>query len=227
MNIFNLGKGPKSYRNQVNEDVRVVTPLNLGWLEKKLSDQEMDYLWKCIENKKENNNKRLAGNIHASYLLMDRGDWVFSNTISPLLTRYHEEFYNIGEKIPLNAKHDYYMNQWWVNYQKQCEFNPSHDHGGVYSFVIWMKIPTCWEDQRKLSISRNSNNQSISNFEFNYLDICGNSFSWQYRMDPTWERTMVLFPGKLRHQVYPFYNCDEDRISISGNLLLNTHRVSS
>ena len=222
MNIFNLGKGPKSYRNQVNEDVRVVTPLNLGWLEKKLSDQEMDYLWKCIENKKENNNKRLAGNIHASYLLMDRGDWFFSNTISPLLTRYHEEFYNIGEKIPLNAKHDYYMNQWWVNYQKQCEFNPSHDHGGVYSFVIWMKIPYKSKDQLNIPIARDSNYASNGSFALHFIDILGQQRSHHYHLNPEDEGRMLFFPSQLHHCVYPFFECDEDRITVSGNILLNT-----
>ena len=29
-------------------------------------------------------------------------------------------------------------------------FFPFHFHGGVYSFAIWMKIPTEWEDQCKL-----------------------------------------------------------------------------
>ena len=32
---------------------------------------------------------------------------------------------------------------------------------------------------------------------------------------------MVLFPSQLRHQVYPFYNCDEERVSISGNVFIN------
>ena len=32
---------------------------------------------------------------------------------------------------------------------------------------------------------------------------------------------MLFFPSKLNHQVYPFLNCEEERISISGNILLN------
>ena len=29
---------------------------------------------------------------------------------------------------------------------------------------------------------------------------------------------MLFFPAKLMHTVYPFYNCDKERISISGNI---------
>ena len=46
-----------------------------------------------------------------------------------------------------------------------------------------------------------------------------------YEMNPEMEGTLVFFPAKLRHAVYPFYNCDEDRISISGNIVLNTAKL--
>ena len=32
---------------------------------------------------------------------------------------------------------------------------------------------------------------------------------------------MLFFPAKLMHTVYPFYDCDEERISISGNIKLD------
>ena len=44
-------------------------------------------------------------------------------------------------------------------------------------------------------------------------------------MNPDKEGTMLFFPAKLQHCVYPFYNCDEDRISISGNIKLNTAKL--
>ena len=37
-------------------------------------------------------------------------------------------------------------------------------------------------------------------------------------MSPEAEGTMLLFPARLRHGVNPFYECDEKRVSISGNL---------
>ena len=34
------------------EGVKIIRPPVLGWIEKKLSDKEMDYLWKCVDNRK-------------------------------------------------------------------------------------------------------------------------------------------------------------------------------
>jgi len=37
-------------------------------------------------------------------------------------------------------------------------------------------------------------------------------------MDPELEGKMLFFPAQMKHAVHPFYECDEDRVSISGNL---------
>ena len=36
---------------------------------------------------------------------------------------------------------------------------------------------------------------------------------------------MVFFPSMFRHTAYPFYSSDETRVSISGNLWLNTKNI--
>ena len=109
----------------------------------------------------------------------------------------------------------------WVNYQKQHEFNPIHDHTGIYSFVIWMKIPTDYRNQRENQIANGSNTNVISNFCFNYTTTTGGNAQYVYEMSKRMEGTILLFPSQLQHAVYPFYNCEEDRISISGNIAIN------
>ena len=207
------------------EDTKVIRPPLLGWLEKKLSDKEMEYLWRCINNRKECHKSNLAGHIYESNVLIDKSDWFFNHTVRSLLIKYHEKFGNIGENIPINQKHPYQMTKMWVNYQKQNEFNPFHDHGGVYSFVIWMKIPTKHDEQNKNPISLKANSHLISTFQFQFLNILGERCQYTYEMNPEMEGMMLLFPSKLQHCVYPFYNCEEDRISISGNIGLNTAKV--
>ena len=206
-------------------DTKAVRPNNFGWLEKKLSNKEMEYLWRCIDNRKKSYKKNLAGQIHESNILTDKSDWFWQNTLAPLCAEYSLEFGNIGSIIPVNQLHPYFLNSFWVNYQKQGEFNPLHDHGGVYSFVIWMKIPTKHFEQNKNPISLKSNSHLISAFQFHFLDIFGQHENYTYEMNPEMEGTLVFFPAKLRHVVYPFYNCDEDRISISGNITLNTAKL--
>ena len=214
-----------SFFKKEQEDVKVICPFVLGWLEKKLTDKEMEYLWRCIDNQKESYKNTLAGQIHESKKLIDRSDWFFSNTIRPLIDKYATEFENLGSDVPINLTHPYYLNSWWVNYQKQGEFNPLHDHGGVYSFVIWMKIPTKHDEQNKIPISLESNSDLISTFQFHFSNILGQITSHSYKMNPEVEGTMLFFPSKLQHCVYPFFNCDEDRISISGNIALNTTKL--
>ena len=207
------------------DEIQAIHPPTLGWLETKLSDKEMDYLWKCIDNKKECYKQYLAGQISASNGLVDKSDWFFNNRLKPLCKIYQEKFANMGDTAPINQRHPYYLKSFWVNHQKQTEFNPLHDHGGVYSFVIWMKIPTRHFEQNKNPISLRSNDNSISTFCFRYLNILGGIESWSYEMNPEMEGTILFFPSKLSHQVYPFYNCEEDRISISGNIYLNTAKI--
>ena len=205
-------------------EVKTIYPSNLGWLEYKLNSKEMDYVWRCIENKKEKTNKILAGNISASYSLMDRGDWFWMNVILPLVMHYADDFCNIGKQLPIKVKHPYCMDKWWVNYQKQHEFNPIHNHSGVYSFVIWMKIPYDCEKQNKKDIARNSNAPSIGTFQFSYQNILGDGDAKSYYLSPKDEGIMLFFPSRLYHMVYPFYDCDEERISVSGNIMVDTTR---
>ena len=192
-----------------------VVPPNLGWLNYSLDDKEIDYLWKSIENKKDNVKDVLAGNISKSFELEDTNDWFFNHTLQPLIDVYANEFKNVGKTVPTLYNHPYTLKMWWVNYQKQYEFNPSHNHDGMYSFVIWLKIPYDWEEQNK---DNKSKLKMKGSFCFNYNNILGeNSFS-HYQLGKEHEGTMLFFPSTLSHEVFPFYNCKEDRISVSGNI---------
>ena len=214
------------FKKSGSGEVRVISPPNYGVLEKNLSDKEMNFLWRCIDNRGQSNKGKLAGQIYESSLLSDRGDWFYINTLKPLMKIYEESFIrNPGYKIPTNQFHPYYLESFWVNFQKQNEFNPIHNHNGVYSFVIWMKIPTKHNEQNKNPIASRANGEKISVFEFLYSNILGEHESTGIEMNPDMEGTMLFFPSALLHGVYPFYNCDEDRISVSGNIKLNTAKL--
>ena len=195
----------------------------LGWLEYKLNSQEIDYIWRCIGNKsKEKANDSLIGHLSGSYFLQDKSDWFWMNTLIPLMDQYKEEFSNIGDNFPTNLKHPYYLERWWVNYQKQCEYNPLHNHNGIYSFVVWMKIPYNDKDQQKIQIAKESNLPSNGIFQIHYTNILGEPDRYFYRLNPEDEGTLLFFPSALYHSVNPYFNCDGERISVSGNIRLNT-----
>ena len=202
---------------------RWVTPKNSGWLQYQLNQKELDFIGKCIEKshqKKKSINPTLAGNISNSWELEDTQDWFFENTLYPLTLIYGQEFGNKGKSVPIIDNHPYRLWTWWVNYQKKHEFNPIHDHSGVYSFVIWLKIPTEHKDQNKGYVT---NTPTKSAFCFHYTDILGHLQTHYYQLGKEWEGTLLFFPSTLKHEVYPFYNCDEDRISISGNIFIDEY----
>tara|TARA_B100000941_G_scaffold3331_1_gene2193 strand:- start:51 stop:680 length:630 start_codon:yes stop_codon:yes gene_type:complete len=206
-------------------NVESIYPSNIGWLQIKLNDDEMKHLWNCCAEHKGDAKPNLAGNIDNSQDIIDKDNWFWNNVLLGCLNSYAKDFGNVGDKYPTSIPHPYFLSSFWVNYQKETEFNPLHQHtNAIYSFVIWLKIPTKYEDQKQLKIASNSNSESISNFSFNYLDILGNNRGYIYKMSPSMEGTMLFFPSQLQHQVFPFYNCKEERISISGNIAVDTTR---
>ena len=124
----------------------VIKPNPIGWLDYKLSEKQMDYIWRCIGNK--NQNTQCIGD---SYDLMDRGDWFFTNCLRPVIDTYSNEFTNLGAGVGIPPIHPYKLTSWWVSYQKKNEFFSYHHHSGIYSFVIWMKIPYSYRDQNIIS----------------------------------------------------------------------------
>ena len=194
-----------------------------GWLETRLNEKHMDLLWSCIEKRGQEPYPNLAGNLYGSYALENNN--TFYNSIIDPLVRYWIKVYGddiFGNQIKLipwvSANMETYLNDWWVNYQHEGDYNPLHDHGGIFSFVIWMKIPTDWRDQKKLPRSTHSTSSTVSNFQFVYTNHLGKITSHTYYMSPEIEGRMLFFPANLKHTVYPFYDCKEERISISGNI---------
>ena len=202
-----------------------IIPPQHGWIEVELDDDEIDFLWKSIENRGGDEKPSLAGQIDSSYLIFDKNNWFYKNTLVSLCNVYAESFKNVGDNLPTVNKHPYFLQTMWVNYQKQTEFNPTHYHKGVYSFVIWMQIPTEYNEQKENPISKNTNSDVISNFTFDYRDMLGEYRYYTYKMSKKMEGMMLFFPSSLTHTVYPFYNCSENRISISGNIGLDTNII--
>jgi len=209
--VINLIKEQKRNKNKITAE----SPRDVGWVEKKLTEAEYQFVWHCINNVGETHSKKsirdgLAGNISASYELKDIENLFWKSTVCGMIDEYNKSFNPFEGTM--------HMNTWWVNYQNQTEFNPLHTHTGVFSFVIWMKIPTDYREQKKLPFANPSNSKTISNFVFTYTDLLGKITSKSYKMSPEKEGMMVLFPAALNHEVYPFYNCDDTRISVSGNI---------
>jgi len=199
-------------------EIKSVTPYVGGWLEIKLPKSTIDRLWSYTKKAKIDYRSKLAGNISKELILIDQDNWFFNNVLTDIIKTYEESFRNLsGTNLTYN--HPYILNKFWVNYQKQTEFNPFHDHTGIYSFVIWMQLPYDYKKQQNLSFVKNSNAPRASIFEFTYINILGGLKTVYYKGI---EGHMLFHPAQLSHQVYPFYNCSKERISISGNIYLDS-----
>jgi len=197
---------------------------NIGVVEGQLPEDVVKDIWKVIKKarkKPEDMKGELAGNISSSIRLDSESPQLaeFLNTILPEFINSHIESYGAPWRAVMKEGEGFNLESLWVNFQKKHEFNPPHDHSGVFSFVIWMQIPTSYAEQRKLPICAESNaDNHISNFAFSYTNTMGRVSTFAYNMEKEAEGYMVMFPSQMLHQVFPFYESDGERISISGNV---------
>ena len=197
---------------------------NVGVVEAQLPDDVVKNIWKVIKKarkKPEDMKGELAGNISSS-IRLDGDAPLLKEFVGELLPKFiesHINSYGAPWRATMKEGEGWNLESLWVNFQKKHEFNPPHDHSGVFSFVIWMQIPTSFAEQRKLPICAESNaDNHISNFAFSYTNTMGKVSTFAYNMEKQAEGYMVMFPSQMLHQVFPFYENDGERISISGNV---------
>ena len=186
-------------------------------LPQSIVNQLNDYI-DIAKKKDETHNKKLAGNISLSLELFDT-----KNIISPFVLLIMKEYEKIYPQpfrlLATDKNYNAQLQSLWVNFQYQNEFNPMHDHSGTYSFVIWLKIPTNFKEQSNKSIAKNSSNpDAISNFSLTYTDVFGKIRELLFGMDKNREGQILFFPAQINHSVYPFYDEDDARVSVSGNI---------
>ena len=185
-----------------------------------LSKQNYDWLKDSIYKAKQeaiNKNDTLIGHIREEYEIsqwpVEFESFIIQAVGHPYLDRYRESIDVISDARP------YYLNNMWVNFQKKYEFNPLHDHGGLLSFIIFVKIPFDLKEEDKI-FPPNSSAFHTSRLAFVNNEASGGFTSTLIDVDKTFEGKMLLFPAKQAHMVYPFYTSDDYRITVSGNIKL-------
>jgi len=198
-----------------------INPPNMGWIEIDLDDSMISNLWKYSNGATEDVRGSLAGNISRSFALSREAMEYSWDAFLEEAIRAHVDIYGqTSNEATASQFMPFGLDSLWVNYQKQGEVNPLHNHAGVYSFVIWLNIPTDWREQHALPEVQNAANPVASNFAFSYTNIMGDIVSYPYHLDKSMEGKMLLFPSKLTHQVYPFFNCEDERVSVAGNVTI-------
>jgi len=201
--------------------------VNPPWLNLHLTKEAMDHLWDSINNSHYGDaRKSLAGHISKSQWIQDKDNWFYENVLKRcsenLYFKDWNNYYNIHvvKSVPPPI---FKLDEFWVNYQKQHEFNPPHKHSGTYSFVVFMKIPTHWKEQHALPWLKHAVGSRASNFMFQIGFESGRVEDFSFHLSPKDEGEMFFFPAWLSHQVFPFYECEEERITLSGNIILEAN----
>ena len=196
---------------------------NIGYIQHSFSNEELAPLKNEIDEFK--NKKYVWGKIEKEFSLSKSLSYMH-DLLVPICQNFEDTFNYLGRINLMNKGLPIALNSMWVNFQRKNEFLPVHNHGGIYSFVIWIKIPYDFEDERKHESSRysstiGSTHNLSGSFQFLFTDSLGRIQTRNVFLNKHSENTMLLFPSDMYHTVYPFYTSDEDRISVSGNFKLH------
>lgn len=164
---------------------------------------------------------RLAGNIKEEWN-MDQSIPLFNSYILNLINKsdFHLNYlkterkkFNDENKVPLLQ-----LNHLWVNFQKKYEFNPVHNHSGLFSFVIFVKIPYDLKKELEEGPGSLSNSNFTSCLQFHTTNILGRHQDEVVYIDKSYEGSIYFFNAETMHCVYPFFTSDDYRITVSGNV---------
>jgi len=198
-----------------------------GILFNKFSNAEMLPIRQEIDKIKNNfdeyerANDSLAGHIEREYRFNSNIKDYLQSLILPLVEEYNNLWPEYLKKYAILTKGlPFDLSGAWVNFQKKYEFNPMHNHSGLFSFVIWVSIPYLIEDEENVPWKQNSEAVGPGYFQIFFSDTMGGLRGELIPADKKYENSMILFPSSLHHCVYPFYTSDDYRISVSGNLFL-------
>jgi hypothetical protein len=194
---------------------------NIGVIQAELSNDELAPIWEEVNKIKESfslaetYNHKLVGNLEKEYKLRECKNYI-AQMLAPIIVKYEE---NVNMEFFSTLSHDsaIMLDSAWVNFQKKHEFNPVHNHTGVYSFVIWLDIPYDTKDEQQSDPARHSNEPCAGNFSFLYTNSLGHITPFNIPCSKELNGTLLLFPAKMMHCVYPFYTSDDYRITVSGN----------
>lgn len=171
--------------------------------------------------KKDNDyRKSLAGNLAEEYSYANaftpKQEKIVEEELVWLASQYTKFSKQVlGKDLGLEPNQIVLQKPVWVNFMKQGEWNPAHNHTGDISCVTYLKVPKEIQEENYTSeLSSKSNTPSAGKIEFQYGDHIGYC-NTGVMMNPK-EKDIYFFPAKLHHMVYPFKSKTE-RISVSVN----------
>ena len=168
-------------------------------------------------------NEALAGCLEQEHLLnlsdaplftnyaLELAKYFFEETkYSPVIRELHQ---CLAKPAILN------LQELWLNEQQPGEYNPLHNHGGLFSFVVYLDIPYNMSEQAKIDKQINR----VLNGSTEFFDPYNHFGKILTVEKDKHEGLMVMFPAWVLHTVYPYKgNYEESRVTVSGNINICT-----
>ena len=158
------------------------------------------------KSKKLDHGKKLAGNVQQEFKLEE--DIIKTSGWGDFLTQGAASWiYNSsGKKVTKFTIIDS-----WIVRQFKNEYNPIHWHSGHISGVGYLKVPSnlgkTYQENK-----RDNNNGKLVLVHGSKMFLNNSTFKISPKVGE-----FYFFPNYLMHTVYPFFNTDEERRSISFN----------
>jgi len=177
----------------------------------KMRDNFIKLLLDEAAKNKKNYEDKLAGQLYREIGY----DQKSKDIIAPELAKYLGVYDQMFQKYQ-NKKYEkppkYAISALWINYQRQHDFNPPHDHDGRLSFVSYLDMPDKLIEENKFYKGKSCGPGGI---QFLYGEGIRDAITYLSEVPQTGD--MFIFPAWLKHFVSPFKS-DVTRISVSGNI---------
>ena len=165
-----------------------------------------------------NKGNDLAGHMQHQHALDDVEE--LKDFVLKLSTKYYNHLNDSGGlQISYASTPELINGDPWINFQAPTEFNPLHNHSGLYSWVLWLRIP--YDRKAEDNYFPERPGTLSGTFNFVYPGSFSGIGTHTFYLDKEYEGRLVLFPSTLQHEVYPFYTTNEYRVSIAGNVFVN------
>ena len=112
-------------------------------------------------------------------------------------------------------KPNFTLTSLWINYMKNGDFNPPHDHGADLSFVLYPDVPD--EISQECDAFKGTM-RGPGGISWTYGEGDSTCISVVHQLPKTGD--LYIFPASLKHYVFPFKS-PVTRVSVSGNIMLD------
>ena len=189
---------------------------NYGILDVTLEKNVLDHLHHLVEKYEPDDAKQ-------QWMLIDDDNRFQKEVLNPIIQEYVTD-YGFPEKLKTTHIHDLTFQKFWANYTGKGEYQALHNQDAIWSFVIWLKLPAVANDEQSV---KDAMHPDAGDFILTYSDIIGRTRKVNWKLEKQYnEGHMLLFPSDLYHAVYPHFQTDEKRLSLAGDIVINSNVVT-